>query len=104
MNWTTRILAVVLAAVLVGGGVYAAYSTGFDDGAHTATVAGDNTGTVVPVDSWRSLYGWHGGFGFFPFSPSCSFSSSSGSSDHGAGEVDPAGDGTDRVDGANPMK
>lgn len=71
MNWTTRILAVVLAAVLVGGGVYAAYSTGFDNGAHAATVAGDNSGTdtVVPVDSWRSPYGWHGGFGFFPFFP-----------------------------------
>jgi hypothetical protein len=69
MNWTSRMLAIVLAIVLVGGGIYVAYTTGFDNGAVAAAAPGDNgivgdgTGTVV-VDRH---YGWHGGFGFFPF-------------------------------------
>ena len=72
MNRTARLLAIVLAAVLVGGGIYVAYETGFDNGAVAATVAGDNseTGTVVvPTGGFRGPYGWHGGFGFFPFFP-----------------------------------
>ena len=74
MNRTSRILAILLAAVIVGGGISAAYRAGFDNGAVAAAVtAGDNpdgSGTVVvPVDSFRRPYGWHGGFGFFPFFP-----------------------------------
>jgi hypothetical protein len=72
MNRTARILAILLALVIVGGGIYAAYTTGFDNGAVAATVAGDNAGSgtvVVPVDGFRGPYGWHGGFGFFPFFP-----------------------------------
>jgi len=72
MNRTARILAILLVTVIVGGGLYAAYTTGFDNGAVAATVAGDNAGTgtvVVPVDGFRGPYGWHGGFGFFPFFP-----------------------------------
>ena len=69
MNWTSRMLAILLAIVLVGGGFYLAYRTGFDNGALTATATGDNavtgdgTGTVIV----GRPYGWHGGFGFFPF-------------------------------------
>jgi hypothetical protein len=71
MNRTARILAIVLALVLVGGGIYAAYQTGFDNGAAVAALSGDNsgTGTIVVHDTWRGGYGWHGGFGFFPFFP-----------------------------------
>ena len=72
MNRTSRILAILLAAVIVGGGIYVAYTTGFDAGAVAAAPAGDNSGTgtiVVPVDGFRGPYGWHGGFGFFPFFP-----------------------------------
>ena len=71
MNRTTRLLAILLATVIVGGGIYAAYNTGFDDGAVAATVAaGSDAGTVVvPVDTFRGPYGRHGGFGFFPFFP-----------------------------------
>jgi hypothetical protein len=71
MNRTTRLLAILLATVIVGGGIYAAYNTGFDDGAVAATVAADSdAGTVVvPVDTFRGPYGRHGGFGFFPFFP-----------------------------------
>ena len=73
MNRTSRLLAILLALVIIGGGIYAAYRTGFDNGAVAATVtAGDNGGTgtvVVPVDRFRGPYGWHGGFGFFPFFP-----------------------------------
>jgi hypothetical protein len=82
VNRTTRILAIVLAAVIVGGGIYIAYETGFDNGAVAAAMAADNgagdngagdnseTGTVVvPTGGFRGPYGWHGGFGFFPFFP-----------------------------------
>ena len=77
MNRTARILAIVLAAVIVGGGIYVAYETGFDNGAVAAQIAGDNgagdnseAGTVVvPTGGFRGPYGWHGGFGFFPFFP-----------------------------------
>ena len=71
MNRTTRILAILLATVIVAGGIYAAYRSGFDNGAIAASVAGDNSGsgTVVAVDRFRGPYGWHGGFGFFPFFP-----------------------------------
>jgi hypothetical protein len=71
MNRTTRLLAILLTVVIVGVGIYAAYETGFDNGAVAATIAGDNgTGTVVvPIGGFRGPYGWHGGFGFFPFFP-----------------------------------
>ena len=71
MNRTTRLLAILLATVIVAGGIYVAYQAGFDNGAIAATVAGDNSGagTVVAVDRFRGPYGWHGGFGFFPFFP-----------------------------------
>jgi hypothetical protein len=70
MNRTARLLAILLAVVVVGGGLYVAYSAGFDNGALAATATGDNggTGTVqVPGQHWGRPYGWHGGFGFFPF-------------------------------------
>jgi hypothetical protein len=71
MNRTTRLLAILLAAVIVAGGIYVAYESGFDNGAIAASAAGDNadSGTVVAVDRFRGPYGWHGGFGFFPFFP-----------------------------------
>jgi hypothetical protein len=71
VNRTARILAILLAVVIVGGAIYVAYETGFDNGAMAATVAGDNseTGTVVVPAGFRGPYGWHGGFGFFPFFP-----------------------------------
>jgi hypothetical protein len=62
VNRTARILAAVLAVVLVGIGLYVAYDFGFDAGAVAAS-AGDN-GTILAVGRG---YGWHGGFGFFPF-------------------------------------
>ncbi|MGH8928516.1 MAG: hypothetical protein ACRDWH_09215 [Acidimicrobiia bacterium] len=67
MNRTARILAVLLAIVLVGGGIYLAYRTGFDNGASaaTATAEGARNGTLIV----GRPYGWHGGFGFFPFFP-----------------------------------
>lgn len=67
MNRTARTLAILLAVVLVSGGIYAAYNTGFDNGALAATATGDNgsTGTVIV----GRPYGWHGGFGFFPLFP-----------------------------------
>lgn len=67
MNRTARILAVLLAVVLVSGGIFAAYSTGFDNGAQAATATGDN-GSAETVIVGRP-YGWHGGFGFFPLFP-----------------------------------
>jgi len=72
MNRTTRILAIALTTILVGVGIYAAYDTGFDNGARAVVSAGDNSGdatVVVPVDNWGRGYGWHGGFGFFPILP-----------------------------------
>lgn len=70
MNRTTRLLAILLAAVIVAGGIYVAYEAGFDNGAIAANAAGDNSaGTVVAVERFRGPYGWHGGFGFFPFFP-----------------------------------
>lgn len=62
MNRTAKVLAIVLAVVLVGGGFYLAYQNGFDAGAVT-TAAAENGETMV-VD--RGHWG-RGGFGFFPF-------------------------------------
>jgi len=76
MNRTARILAIALTIVLVGGGVYAAYHAGFNNGAAEVaaqsgtSLSGDNgAGTVVVHDNWRGGYRWHGGFGFFPLLP-----------------------------------
>jgi hypothetical protein len=74
VNRTARLLAILLTVVIVGIGIYAAYETGFDNGAVAASIAGETgdngTGTVVvPIDGFRGPYGWHGGFGFFPFFP-----------------------------------
>lgn len=70
MNRTARLLAVLLAVVLVGVGVYVAYNTGFDNGAVAASTMGGADGTdnaQLAARSWGRPYGWHGGFGFFPF-------------------------------------
>jgi hypothetical protein len=71
MNRTTRILAILLATVILAGGIYAAYDAGFDNGAVAATVAAEGSESgevVVAVDQFRGRYG-RGGFGFFPFFP-----------------------------------
>ena len=65
MNRTARVLAIVLAIVLVSGAIYLAYQNGFDAGAVTAATAENGEGTTVVVD-----HGWgRGGYGpgFFPF-------------------------------------
>lgn len=70
MNRTARLLAILLAVVLVGGGLYIAYSTGFDNGALAASATVGDRGAdnvQVPAQYWGRPYGWHGGFGFFPF-------------------------------------
>jgi hypothetical protein len=65
MNRTSRLLAFLLVAVLIGVGVYVAYRTGFDTGAAVASAdTGADGGERVIV---TRPYGWHGGFGFFPF-------------------------------------
>jgi hypothetical protein len=66
MNRTARVLAIVLAIVLVGCGIYLAYQNGFDQGATTALAAENGEGTTVVVDrGWRHTGGF--GFGFlFP--------------------------------------
>jgi hypothetical protein len=62
MNRTAKVLGIVLVLVLLSGGFYLAYQSGFDNGALSAAAAGDN-GTPVIVDrDWG-----RGGFGFFPF-------------------------------------
>ena len=65
MNRTARILAVILALVLVSGGIYVSYQNGFDSGVAAAQIAeaGDNGQTLVVEDRWRG----RGGYGFFPF-------------------------------------
>ena len=62
MSRTARLLAIVLVLVLASVGAYVAYNVGFDNGAIAANVA--ENGSAVVVDRG---YGWHGGFGFFPF-------------------------------------
>lgn len=63
MNRTARLLAIVLATILVGGGIYIAYQNGFDAGAVSAVAAQEGDGATVVVD-----HGWRrGGYGFFPF-------------------------------------
>ena len=63
MNRTARVLAIVLAIVLVGGGIYLAYQNGFDAGAVSAATAQNGDAATVVVDRhWGG-----GGFGFFPF-------------------------------------
>ena len=77
MNRTARVLAALLATVVVAVAIYAAYQSGFDQGAVTAAATrppgdGDNSGTrvvVVPGAGFGGAYRWHGGFGFFPFFP-----------------------------------
>lgn len=67
MNRTARVLAIALAIVLVGGGIYLAYQNGFDAGAITAQAAENGDGTTVVVDRGWGRGGYGGGFGFFPF-------------------------------------
>ena len=77
MNRTARVLAALLATVVVGVAIYAAYQSGFDRGAVTAAASGqsgvgDNSETgvvVVPGAGFGGAYRWHGGFGFFPLFP-----------------------------------
>ena len=74
MNRTARVLAALLATAVVGIAIYAAYQSGFDQGAVTAAASapsGDNSETVVvvPGAGFSGAYRWHGGFGFFPFFP-----------------------------------
>lgn len=107
MNRIARILAILLVTVIVGGGLYAAYTTGFDNGAVAATVAGDNAGTgtvVVPVDGFRGPYGWQGGFGFFPFFPILFFLLIFGIFRPRRWSGGPAGAGTAEVDGGPRAK
>ena len=76
MNRTARVLAALLATVVVGIAIYAAYQSGFDQGAVAAAAinqsgVGDNSDgvVVVPGAGFGGAYRWHGGFGFFPFFP-----------------------------------
>ena len=72
MNRTARVLAALLATVIVGVAIYVAYQSGFDQGAVAAAATGDNSDTgmvVVPGAGFGGSYRWHGGFGFFPFFP-----------------------------------
>lgn len=66
MNRTARLLAIILAVVLVGGGLYFAYQSGYDAGALAATTVGEDGGRTVVVDPG---WGRRGGYGFFPFFP-----------------------------------
>jgi hypothetical protein len=59
---------VILAVVIVGIGIYAAYQSGFESGTLTASAAqtaADGNRTIVVADRGWGHGGW--GFGFFPF-------------------------------------
>jgi hypothetical protein len=59
------LLVTLLVFALIGVGVYMAYRAGFDTGAAVAVEVGEDGGAETVIVG--RPYGWHGGFGFFPF-------------------------------------